>query len=83
MGSERTYGSQQHKSRTTSEVQYATLYRVLAALLVVIAPALTWSHVGHLDPLNLQPAPHTILGILASVGIGIVAALMALLAVNY
>jgi hypothetical protein len=45
-------------------VTRATLYRVLAALLIVIAAALTWSHLGHLDPLNLQPAPRTILGIL-------------------
>jgi hypothetical protein len=60
-----------------------TLYRVLAALLIVIAAALTWSHLGHLDPLNLKPAPRTILGILAGVGIGIVAALMGVAAVNY
>jgi uncharacterized protein len=56
-----------------AECRKLTLYRVLAALLIVIAAALTWSHVGHLEPPNLQPAPHTILGILASVGIGIVA----------
>jgi uncharacterized membrane protein YfcA len=43
---------------------------------IVIAAVLTWSHLGHLDPPNLQPAPRTILGILAGVGIGIVAALM-------
>ena len=53
-----------------------TLQRVRAALLTVIAAALTCSHLGHLDPPNLQPAPRTILGILAGVGIGIVAALM-------
>jgi hypothetical protein len=34
------------------------------------------SHLGHLDPPNLQPAPRTIFGILAGVGIGIVATLM-------
>ena len=44
--------------------------------MIVIAVVLTWSHLGHLDPPNLQPAPRTILGILAGVGIGIVAALM-------
>ena len=57
-------------------VRKPTLYRVLAALLIVIAAALTLSHLGHLDPPNLQPAPRTILGILAGVGIGIVAALI-------
>jgi hypothetical protein len=36
----------------------------LAAPLIVIAAALTWSHLGHLDPPN---APRTILGILVSV----------------
>jgi hypothetical protein len=38
------------------------LYRVRAALLIVIAAALALSHLGHLDPRNLQPAPRTILG---------------------
>jgi hypothetical protein len=33
-----------------------TLYRVLAALLIVIAAALILSHLGNLDPPNLQPA---------------------------
>ena len=53
-----------------------TLYRVLAALLIVIAAALTLSHLGNLDPPNLQPAPRTILGVGVGVGIGIVAILM-------
>ena len=57
-------------------VRKGTLQRVRAALLIVIAAALTCSHLGHLDPPDLQPAPRTILGILAGVGIGIVAALM-------
>jgi uncharacterized membrane protein YfcA len=56
--------------------RWPTLQRVLAALPIVIAAALARSHLGHLDPPNLQPAPRTILGILAGVGIGIVAALM-------
>jgi uncharacterized protein len=42
-----------------------TLYRVLAALLIVIAAALILSHLGNLDPPNLQPAPRTIFGIRA------------------
>jgi uncharacterized membrane protein YfcA len=54
----------------------ATLYRVLAALLIVIAAALTLSHLGNFDPPNLQPAPRTIFGIRAGVGIGFVATLM-------
>jgi uncharacterized protein len=58
-----------HRGRVTR----ATLYRVLAALLIVIAAALTWSH---LDPLNLQPAPRTILGDPVGVGVGIGAALI-------
>jgi hypothetical protein len=34
-------------------VRKPTLYRVLAALLIVIAAALTWSPLGRLDPPNL------------------------------
>jgi hypothetical protein len=41
-----------------------------------MAAALTLSHLGNLDPPNLQPAPRTIFGIRAGVGIGIVASLM-------
>ena len=54
----------------------ATLYRVLAALLVLIAIALVWSHFGNINPVLLDPVPRTLLGIAAGVGIGIVAALM-------
>jgi len=48
----------------------------LAALLVLIAAALAWSHFGHLDLLTIQPVPRAIIGVLAGVGIGVVAALM-------
>ena len=41
-----------HPARLSS-IPYATLYRVLAVLLVLIAAALTWSHFGNLDPLAL------------------------------
>jgi len=57
-------------------IRRPTLQRVRAALLIVIAAALTCSHLGHLDPPNLQPAPRTILGTLAGVGTRIVATLM-------
>jgi uncharacterized membrane protein YfcA len=53
-----------------------TLHRVLAILLVLIAGALTWDQVGPLDPLILEPAARTLLGIAAGAGIGAVAALM-------
>jgi uncharacterized protein len=54
----------------------ATIYRVLAALLALIAAVHAWSHIGHLDPLTSQPVPRAIIGFLAGVGIGVVAALM-------
>jgi hypothetical protein len=47
---------------STSVARKPTLYRVWAALLIVIAAALTLSHLGHLDPPNLQPAPRTFSG---------------------
>jgi uncharacterized protein len=52
----------------------ATLCRVLAVLLVLIAVALGWNHFGELNRDLLDPAPRTLLGIAA--GVGIVAALM-------
>ena len=54
----------------------ATLYRVLAALLVFIAAALAAHHVGAVEPLYLTPPARGILGVIAGVGIGVVAALM-------
>jgi hypothetical protein len=59
-----------------TRMRSATLYRVLAALLVLIAAALASSHLGHLDPLTIQPVPRAIIGLLVGVGIGVVAALM-------
>jgi uncharacterized protein len=43
---------------------------------VLIAAALAWSHFGHIDPLTIQPVPRAIMGVLAGIGIGVVAALM-------
>ena len=37
---------------------------------------LAWSHIGHLESLTIQPVPRAIIGVLAGVGIGVVAALM-------
>jgi uncharacterized protein len=54
----------------------ATLYRVLAVLLVLIAATLAWSHFGDLGALDPSPVPRTILGLVAGVAIGAVAALM-------
>jgi uncharacterized membrane protein YfcA len=59
-----------------TRMRSATLYRVLAVLLVLIAVALAMSHFGNLDPLILNPVLRTALGILAGAGIGVVAALM-------
>jgi uncharacterized protein len=57
-------------------VRSATLYRVLAVLLVLIAIALAWNHFGDLNSLVLDPVARTLLGLAAGAGIGIVAALM-------
>jgi uncharacterized membrane protein YfcA len=59
-----------------TRMRSATLYRVLAVLLVLIAAALAWSHFGERGPLDLPPAARLVAGILAGVAIGIVAALM-------
>ncbi len=59
-----------------TRVRSATLYRVLAVLLVLIAIALAWNHFGDLNPLMLDPVPRILLGLAAGAGIGIVAALM-------
>jgi uncharacterized membrane protein YfcA len=54
----------------------ATLYRVLAVLLAFIAVALVANHAGAVEPLSLPQAVEVLAGVLAGVGIGIVAALM-------
>jgi uncharacterized membrane protein YfcA len=54
----------------------ATLYRVLAGLLVFIALALAANHVGALPALDLSAPAEVAAGVLAGFGIGIVAAIM-------
>jgi uncharacterized membrane protein YfcA len=49
---------------------------LLAALMTLIAAVLAWSHIGHRDPVTIQPVPRAIIGVLAGVGIGVVAALI-------
>jgi len=55
-----------------TRMRSATLYRVLAVLLVLVAAALVWSHSGHVGALDLPPAVRLVAG----AAIGIVAALM-------
>ncbi|MFD6391833.1 sulfite exporter TauE/SafE family protein [Nocardia sp. NPDC060259] len=53
-----------------------TLYRVLALLLVLIAAALSVTHLGHVGTLELPTVARICVAVVAGVGIGIVAALM-------
>lgn len=53
-----------------------TLYWVIAALLVLIAIALAADHVGTIPSLDLPAGAQAVAGVLAGLGIGIVAALM-------
>ena len=59
-----------------TRMRSATLYKVLAVLLVLVAAALAASHLGTVEPLSLPPAARTVAGLLAGAGIGVVAALM-------
>lgn len=59
-----------------TKMRSATLYKVLAGLLVVIAAALIASHLGPLGTLHLPPGVSFAGGLVAGVIIGIVAALM-------
>ena len=54
----------------------ATLYRVIAALLVLIAVALAANHLGTIPELDLPAGAQVVAGLAAGLGIGIVAALM-------
>ena len=59
-----------------TRMRSATLYKVLSALLVLIAVALAANHVGTMEPLDLDPVAQAIAGVIAGIGIGVVAALM-------
>lgn len=59
-----------------TRMRSATLYKVLAVLLVVIAVALVGSHLGPVQALDLPPAVRVGAGVLAGAVIGVVAALM-------
>jgi uncharacterized membrane protein YfcA len=59
-----------------TRMRSATLYRVLAGLLVLIAAALAADHLGILSAVDLAPLPRAIAGVTAGVGVGVVAALM-------
>ncbi|WP_116948503.1 sulfite exporter TauE/SafE family protein [Jiangella endophytica] len=59
-----------------TRVRSATLYRVLAVLLVAIAAALAANHLGPADGLDLPAGLTVVVGVMAGVGIGVVAALM-------
>lgn len=59
-----------------TKMRSATLYKVLAVLLVVIAAALAGSHFEPVQALDLPPAVRVVAGVVAGVLIGVVAALM-------
>ena len=59
-----------------TRMRSATLYRVLAALLVVIAGVLIASHTGTINALALDPVPQAVAGVVAGFLIGVVAAVM-------
>ncbi len=59
-----------------TRMRSTTLYRVLAALLVLIAGALAANHLGTLPTLNLPATSRVLAGLVAGAAIGVVAALM-------
>ncbi|MCG5437498.1 sulfite exporter TauE/SafE family protein [Micromonospora foliorum] len=59
-----------------TRMRSSTLYRVLAALLVLIAAALIGNHVGTLGQLTLTPVAVIAAGVVAGFFIGVVAAIM-------
>ncbi|WP_202806424.1 sulfite exporter TauE/SafE family protein [Kribbella catacumbae] len=59
-----------------TKMRSATLYKVLGALLVVIAAALAASHLGPVGTLDLPGVVRLVGGLVAGVVIGVVAALM-------
>ena len=59
-----------------TRMRSATLYRVLAVLLVAIAVVLLATHLGDVRPSGIDGAWQVVAGVVAGVAIGIVAALM-------
>ena len=59
-----------------TRMRSATLYRVLAALLVVIAVLLMATHLGTVGTVSLPPAGQVIAGVVVGVVIGVVASFM-------
>jgi uncharacterized membrane protein YfcA len=59
-----------------TRMRSATLYKILAVLLVLIAAALAVNHLVPTSGLDLDPAATAILGLAAGAGIGVVAAVM-------
>ena len=59
-----------------TRMRSATLYKVIAVLLVFIAAALATTHLTRVGTLDVAPLPRTVIGIAAGVGIGVVAAVM-------
>ncbi|MDQ6657633.1 MAG: sulfite exporter TauE/SafE family protein [Actinomycetota bacterium] len=59
-----------------TKLRSATLYKVLAVLLVLIAAALASTHLAQLGSLQLDVLPRSIFGVIAGTGVGVVAALM-------
>jgi uncharacterized membrane protein YfcA len=59
-----------------SKMRSATLYKILAGLLILIATTLAYTHFGHVGSLHLNPLPRTIIALMAGAAIGVVAALM-------
>lgn len=59
-----------------TKLKSKTLFRVIAVLLVLIAVLLFVTHFFPINPLTIPPAPRTVLGVVAGIIIGVVAALM-------
>jgi uncharacterized membrane protein YfcA len=59
-----------------TRMRSATLYRVLAVLLVLIAAVLAATHLGTLPELRPGPVTRAVAGVVAGAAIGVVAALM-------
>jgi uncharacterized membrane protein YfcA len=59
-----------------TRLRTATLHKVLAVLLVVMAAALLWTHEHSTVALHLPPVAEALAGIAAGFGIGVVAAVM-------